>query len=35
MWLLGIFLKKQILIDNINIEDGLSAQGLILLSHLI
>lgn len=35
VWLLGIFLQKQILIDNINIEDGISTQGLVLLSHLI
>lgn len=35
VWLFGIFLQKQFLIDNVNIEDGLSSLGLILLSHLI
>lgn len=35
VWLFGVFLQKQFLIDNINIEDELSSLGLILLSDLI
>lgn len=33
VWFSGIFLQKLFLIDNVIVENGLSSQGLILLSH--